>query len=124
MLMPTFDADEAALEPPFLRRLLAESAWSCVVQAKVRDGARLGHDVKLDEVERKLSLLGPAALDALRKDLATAIGVGLKARQQEKKVLAPAVISDLEQQLEEARLALIQGTLERAKTSAALMRAA
>ena len=123
MLMPTFDADEAALEPPFLRRLLAESAWSCVVQAKVRDGARLGHDVKLDEVERKLSLLGPAALDALRKDLATAIGVGLKAKQ-EKKVLAPAVISDLEQQLEEARLALIQGTLERAKTSAALLRKA
>ena len=55
--------------PPFLLRVLAEGAWACARTARVRAGARLGHDAGLEAAERKLAVLGPAAVDMLRADL-------------------------------------------------------
>ena len=56
--------------PPFLLRALAECAWACVSAARVRAGSR---SVGLEAAERRLAVLGPAALEGLRADLAAAI---------------------------------------------------
>ena len=45
------------------------------LDVRVREGARLGQDAGLAAGERRLGLLGPSALQALRADAAQALGL-------------------------------------------------
>jgi len=65
-------AEEGAV-PPFVLRLLAESAWRFVSKVRIEDGARRGFDSGLAEGERRLELLGAESLAKLNEELADVI---------------------------------------------------